>query len=275
MTLLLYIIIILAAAKLLLPLWVEVAKMAGHLEKNYRGQAIPQSMGAVFPPVLLLALGWARWAGLLPEELVVRTIIVALGLGVLGLLDDIWGNSASKGFGGHFRRLLFNGEVTTGLLKAVIGFLVAMWAVAGLPGFFLLMFWRAAIVALSANLVNLLDLRPGRSMKGFFLLSLIYVVWVRSEVGILLLFPLLLLSLVYFPWDLAGKGMLGDAGANVLGGVLGLVIVLTAAGIIQTLYLLLLLVTHLFAEKISLTQLIAANPLLRFLDNLGREQWEK
>ena len=275
MTLLIYIVVILAASLLLLPLWAEVLRMAGHMEMNYRGRVIPQSMGAVFPPVLLMASGWARWSGLISGDMLSRTLIVALGLGILGLLDDIWGDSHSKGFGGHFRSLLFNGEVTTGLLKAVVGFLIAIWAVAGLPGFFLLLFWRAAIVALSANLLNLLDLRPGRSMKGFFLLSLIYVALVPSEVAILLLFPLLLASLVYFPWDLAGKGMLGDAGANVLGGVLGLVIVLTASGAIQAAYLLLLVMTHLFAEKISFTQLIAANRLLRFLDNLGRQQWEK
>ena len=275
MTLMIYILLTLSATLLLLPLWTELLKIAGHLEHNYRGRAIPQSVGGVFPLVLFIALGWARWAELLPGDFVVRSLIVASGLGFLGLLDDIWGDGHSKGFSGHFRKLLFDGEVTTGLIKAIMGFVVALWAVIGLPGLFLLIFWRATIVALSANLLNLLDLRPGRSLKGFFLLSFIYVVLAPAEVSILLLFPLLLSSLVYFPWDLSGKGMLGDAGANVLGGVLGLVVVLTAPGTIQAAFFLLLLLTHLLAERISLTQLIAANPFLRFLDNLGREQWEK
>ncbi|MDW7652359.1 MAG: hypothetical protein SCM57_13620, partial [Bacillota bacterium] len=220
-----YLVVILAGSLIIIPLWADVLRMAGHLEPNYRGRAIPQSMGAIYTPVFILAAGWALWWGLVPADILLRALIVAVGMGLLGLVDDIWGDARAKGFAGHFRRLI-QGEVTTGLIKAAAGFLIAAWAVAGLPGFLLLLIWRASIVALSANLINLLDLRPGRSLKGFFLLSLLYAWRVPSETGITLLFPFLLASLVYLPWDLAGKGMLGDAGANVLGGMLGLAVVL-------------------------------------------------
>jgi hypothetical protein len=274
MTLVIYIVIIVAVSLVAVPLWGEILRSAGHLEVNYMGRAIPQSMGAIIPIVFLVAALWARWTGLLTIDLVVRMAIVVLGLGILGLLDDIWGDSRTKGFAGHFRQF-FKGEITTGLLKAVAGFLIALWAVAGLPGFFLLLLWRAIIVALSANLLNLLDLRPGRSLKGFFFLAILYAWLVPSETGILLLFPFLLASLVYFPWDLSGSGMLGDAGANVLGGALGLVVVLTAPAFFQVPYFLMLVIIHLVAEQISLSRLISHNPLLRFFDHLGRHEWEK
>lgn len=270
MTILIYMLIIIIASLLLIPLWADVLRLAGHLEVNYRGRAIPQSMGGIFAPVFLVAMAWARWTGLVPAAYIARMMIVVLGLGILGLVDDIWGDSRTKGFGGHFRVFIQEGRVTTGLLKAAAGFLISLWAVAGLPGFALLAVWRTIVVALSANLLNLLDLRPGRSLKGFFFLALLYAWLNPSEVGILLLFPFLLASLAYFPYDLAGKGMLGDAGSNMLGAALGLVVILTTPAALQVAYFFLLVAVHVLAERVSLTRLIANTPVLRFLDNLGR-----
>lgn len=270
MTTFFYITISVGVSLLLVPLWADMLRLAGHLQTNYCGRAIPQSMGGIFVPVFLVSAVWAQWTGIIPAAHLMRMVIVTVGLGILGLIDDIWGDERSRGFGGHFRAFVREGRVTTGLLKAAVGFLVSLWAVAGIPGFALLMLWRAALVALSANLHNLLDLRPGRSLKGFFFLSLLYVWLNPSETGILLLFPFLVVSLVYFPYDLGGKGMLGDAGSNVLGAALGLVIVLTAPIGLQLLFFLFLVGLHVLAERISLTRVIAATPILRFLDNLGR-----
>lgn len=275
MVLVIYIAIILAAALLFTPIWADIVQMAGHYQENYRGRQVPQSMGGILPPVFLVAAMWGRWTGLLATDMLLRMLIVTIGFGILGLLDDIWGDSHSKGFGGHIRRFVMQGQITTGLVKAVAGFLLAMWAVAGLPGFWGLIFWRAALVGLSSNLINLLDLRPGRSLKGFFLLSLLYAWQVPSEAGLLLLFPFLLAALVYFPRDLDASGMLGDIGSNVLGGALGLVVVLTAPGLLQVIYFLMLVIMHVLAERFSLTTTIAKTPILRFFDNLGRHEWEK
>lgn len=275
MPLFLYLLFTLAAAMLAVPLWADLLRLSGHLEMNYRGRSIPQSMGGVYAPVFLLAAGWAGWTGLVQADLLRRAVIVVLGLGITGLVDDIWGDAKTKGFSGHFRELLFRGRVTTGLTKAFAGLAVAFWAVAGLPGHFLLIVWRAVLVALSANLMNLLDLRPGRSLKSFFLLFLFYVWLVSAESGILLLFPLVLTSLVYFPWDLSGRGMLGDAGSNVLGGALGFAVVSTAPFSFQLLYMAALVGFHLLAERVSLTRMIEANSFLRFFDELGRRGWEK
>ncbi len=271
----LYLPVTLAAVVMLLPVWAELVKISGHMEANYRGRSVPQSMGGVLVPVFAASSAWALLTGLLPAGLLLRAAVTVAGFGLLGFADDIWGDGRSRGFGGHFRRLWRNGEVSTGVMKAVGGFLVAVWAVAGLPGFFLLLFWRAALVALSANLFNLMDLRPGRSLKVFFLCSLAYAFFVRSEPGILLLFPGLLTALACLPRDLNGSGMLGDAGANALGGLLGLVVVLTAPAAFHLTWFAVLVLVHGAAERVSLTEVIRSNPLLNYLDMLGRESYEK
>lgn len=270
----LYLLVCLAASYLLVPLWVEILKIIGHLQVNYRGEAIPQSMGTVYLPVFTLAAFFARWMGLLAGETANRALVAAFGFALLGFVDDIWGDGRARGFRGHLR-LLARGEVSTGFLKALGGLAVALWAVHGLSGIFPLLVFRAAILALSANFLNLLDLRPGRALKIFFLLSLIYAWQLRAETGLLLLFPLLITSLVLFPLDLQGKVMLGDAGANMLGALLGLAVVLEGTPIFSAVWLLALLLLHLLAEQFSLTKIIAANRLLRFFDMLGRDNWEK
>ncbi len=274
MVILAYIAIALAASLLLVPIFAATYNLLGHLQLNYAGEPVPQSMGSVLLPVYALAGGWALLTGILPSDMLLRAAIIVFGLGFIGLLDDMWGDSKARGFGGHFRRLLQFGEITTGVIKAAAGFLFSIWAVAGLPGFFLLLFLRAALVALTANFFNLLDLRPGRALKIFFLSSLLYAGLVGSEQGILLLFPVWVAALTYFPWDLRSWGMLGDAGANVLGGLLGLVVVLTVPFGLQAAFLLALVIFHLLAERMSLTEIIAANPLLHYLDMLGRKKWE-
>lgn len=275
MTILVYLVVIFVASLLLLPFWAELMRWGRHLEVNYRGRFIPQSMGGVYPLVFLLAAAWANRAGLISTEFLIRMMLVTVGLGVLGLVDDIWGNDRDKGFGGHLKRFFSYGQVSTGLLKAVAGFFLSLLAVAGLPGFFLLIFWRALMVALAANLLNLLDLRPGRSLKCFFLLALLYAGLAPSESGILLLFPFLLTSLVYLPKDLAEKGMLGDAGANALGGALGLTVVLTAPFTFQLVLFLLLLLLNIMAERVSFSRIIVSTPILHFFDNLGIKNGDK
>ncbi len=269
-----YIAIALTASLLLVPFFAATYNLLGHTQLNYAGKNVPQSMGSVVLPVYALAGGWALLTGILPSGMLLRASVIVFGLGFTGLIDDMWGDSQARGFGGHFRRLLQFGEITTGVTKAVAGFLFSIWAAAGLPGSFLFLFWRAAFIALTANFFNLLDLRPGRALKIFFLFSLLYAWLIGSEQGILLLFPVWVAALTYFPWDLRSWGMLGDAGANVLGGLLGLVIVLTVPFQFQAAFILALVLFHLLAERMSLTEIIAENSLLNYFDLLGRKKWE-
>ena len=271
MSKLFYLFLIVMSAAVVVPCWSKFARHAGLIARNYRGQAIPQSMGLIFIFTYLPAALWALISQLITSGLIRRTFMITIGLGILGFIDDFWGASQVKGLRGHFSSLL-KGKITTGLLKAIGGYIICFLAVKSLPDSNLpLNIWRAALVALTANLLNLFDLRPGRALKVFFLLSILFLQQIQSEEMILLLFPFLFTALVFFPWDLAGRGMLGDSGANLLGGVLGLMALESTSFWLQFSFFCLLLFVHFLTEKVSLTQMIKRNRLLSFLDNLGRQ----
>ena len=92
--------------------------------------------------------------------------LAAVGFGLFGLLDDLAGSTARRGYRGHVGALR-QGELTTGLLKLVGGGLVAVvvawpWAEGSLPD----LVGAALVVALAANLGNLLDRAPGPGRQG-------------------------------------------------------------------------------------------------------------
>jgi type IV secretory pathway TrbD component len=74
--------------------------------------------------------------------------------------------------------------------------------------------------------------------------------------------------LMVLPIDRAGKGMLGDTGSNLLGGVVGTALAIGLPLWMQATLTLALLLFHLWAERHSLTDYIERHPLLRTLDRL-------
>jgi hypothetical protein len=216
--------------------------------------------------------------------------VAALGAGALGALDDLAGDSRSKGLRGHLGALA-RGEVTTGAVKiaglAATGLLAAALAdrgsrrVHGLPGGAAGRTGRApaaaptaldtlvggAVVAGSANLLNLLDLRPGRALKATVLAGALTATHPRAEVGAAaaagaaaaLLGP-----------DLAGETMLGDTGANSAGALLGTALVARTGRRGRLTALAVLAGLTLASEKVSFTRVIESTPGLRELDALGR-----
>jgi UDP-N-acetylmuramyl pentapeptide phosphotransferase/UDP-N-acetylglucosamine-1-phosphate transferase len=64
--------------------------------------------------------------------------------------------------------------------------------------------------------------------------------------------------------------MLGDAGANVLGGVLGLAVVLECSRTTRNIVLVVLIALNLASELVSFSRVIDRVPPLRWLDRLGR-----
>jgi UDP-N-acetylmuramyl pentapeptide phosphotransferase/UDP-N-acetylglucosamine-1-phosphate transferase len=197
-------------------------------------------------------------------------LIVTLGLGALGLLDDLAGEGESGGFRGHLSAL-GRGRLTTGSLKLFGGAAVAVAAVYGprsdTPGRLLA---DAALVALMANLANLFDRAPGRLLKvsglGFVVLAVatgapaeLVAVAVTVGAGLALVVP-----------DLREELMVGDVGANVLGAALGVGVVVATSPTTRNVVLVVVAALNLVSERISFSALIDRTPPLRALDHLGR-----
>jgi UDP-GlcNAc:undecaprenyl-phosphate/decaprenyl-phosphate GlcNAc-1-phosphate transferase len=118
------------------------------------------------------------------------------------------------------------------------------------------------LIALAANTINLLDLRPGRALFAFFCLA----------TPVAFTFPDLIISpllgaLREVPDDTKGKAMLGDTGANLLGAVAGLALVVAMPAWARLLILALLITLNLVAERVSLSQKIQTTPWLRWIDS--------
>jgi hypothetical protein len=241
---------------------------AGVVRPNYRGREIPGAGGLAF------ALGPLAAAGAAAATADFRALplaIVGLAAGIMaavGLADDVFGARGVKGLFGHLR-CLARGRLTTGGLKAITGGVIGLavgWSMAypSVPEALL----NAALIAMSANLVNLLDLRPGRALKGFLLLALVAVA--ADGLAVYLVAPIGIIALAFAPLDLGGRAMMGDAGANALGIAAGIALAaaLPLGGRLACVAV--LAGIHLYSERHSLSDLIARVPALRRLDRLGR-----
>lgn len=242
---------------------------------NVRGVDVPVAVGVLLPVVLvaaaaLLVLGERLdWVQL--DDGALRTAVAAAtGFGLLGLLDDLAGDATSKGFSGHLRALGTR-RLTTGAVKLFGGGAVAVLvASAGSderPGRLLA---DAALIALAANLANLLDRAPGRVAK----VALVSAVPIAFAAGVddRLVGPVVVIgATLALLWpDLREQLMLGDTGANVVGATLGLAVVLTTAASTRTIVLGALLALNLASEGVSFSRVIDRTPPLRALDRLGR-----
>lgn len=266
------------AARLLWVLLRPVLSQPALLRANWRDRAVPTAVGIVLPLAVVVvecgrvvagSVGWG------PEDLSpARTAVVAavLGLGLVGLVDDLTGGDDARGFRGHLLELA-RGRLTTGGVKVFGGAAVALLAVAvasqgrsSAPR----LLADAALVALAANLGNLLDRRPGRATKAGLAAYVALAVGTRAEdvlVGVAVVAgagAALLLD------DLRERLMLGDSGANALGGAVGLGVVLACAPATRTAVLVGVAACNLLSEAVSFSRVIDAVPPLRALDRWGR-----
>jgi UDP-N-acetylmuramyl pentapeptide phosphotransferase/UDP-N-acetylglucosamine-1-phosphate transferase len=213
-------------------------------------------------------------------------VTVGAAAGAVGFYDDIVGarpeQKAAKGFAGHLAALR-EGRVTSGLVK------IAGVGAAGLTAAALLaadprvrahpgrrsvgagrkvtdVLLGAGVVAGTANLVNLLDLRPGRAIKASLLIGAPLAVGrgaglVTGPLGA---------GAALLPADLGEEIMLGDAGANALGGLLGVALIARTGPVGRAVALTVLAALTAASEKVSFTKVIQDTPVLRDLDMLGR-----
>ena len=232
---------------------------------NHRGEAVTLLEGPA------IAAGLAAAAALAPGltgRVRAAGVVASVGAGGLGAYDDLAGSGDRRGLRGHLGALL-HGELTSGSVKIVgIGATgLAAAALAGRRGTGLVL--AGGVVAATANLVNLLDLRPGRALKAGLILALLD--GRRGGDSARLAAVAAGSALVVLPADLGERTMLGDAGANALGAVLGLAAVPADAGPARLAgRLAALTALTLASEKVSFTKVIEATPGLRELDRLGR-----
>jgi UDP-N-acetylmuramyl pentapeptide phosphotransferase/UDP-N-acetylglucosamine-1-phosphate transferase len=183
-----------------------------------------------------------------------------LGAAAVGAFDDLAGSSEHRGFRGHLAALR-DGRITSGSVKiAGIGMAGLLTAAALRPRRPVDLLLGGALVAGTANLLNLLDLRPGRALKAGALLAV-----AADQPGIGGACAALL------PGDLGERTMLGDAGANALGALLGAALADRWRGRGSRAAAVAFLVALTAAsEVVSYSAVIDATPPLRWLDQLGR-----
>ena len=269
------------------------------MRTNVDGRRVPVVLGW---PLLMGALGgigcvaaWSEWShasssvglgyrhflgvfeeGLhwIPRQLLLGAALLLMVMFVAGWWDDQRGDERPRGFVGHLGAL-GGGALTGGVIKLLAGGIVGLGtAVLLLRGFQSL---RAVvvitlIVALAANLLNLLDRAPGRAGKSFLLIALPLAVF-GDPLWRIVAAGAIGAAAAILPLDLKARGMLGDAGANPLGALLGLGLVVAFAGSFRALVLvaLILLALNLASEKWSFSAVIERTPWLARLDHLGRK----
>ena len=126
------------------------------------------------------------------------------------------------------------------------------------------------MLVLSTHLFNLLDLRPGRALKVFVLLGAGLVRGQRRRAPLRSLGLLAGPTLVAGVFDLRERAMLGDTGANLLGALAGLWLVLTLSLVRRLVVLAALVATTAYGELRSISALVERKPWLRRLDCWGR-----
>jgi hypothetical protein len=237
---------------------------------NHRGEPVTLLEGPALTVASVAVL--ATGPGLAPR---IRAALAVAGAGsaAFGGYDDLAGSGSRRGFRGHLGALA-QGEVTTGAVKlggiGATGLMSAM-LVGGGPADVAV---NAGLVAGGANLLNLFDLRPGRALKVALAGGTLLAARARGGPSAAGALPAVAAPLgaavALLPEDLGERAMLGDAGANALGALLG---VAAAASLSRPARLALLAaITGLTAasEVVSFTAVIERTPVLRWLDMLGR-----
>ena len=240
------------------------------MRTNHAGMNVTLAEGPIAVAALLAGAGVDRLLDSSGQRSLAMAV-ASLGSGLVGAYDDLYGSAHAKGFRGHLRALR-SGELTSGTIKVLGVGLSAATAAAlvqrsrpgcpkpvcrALDGLL-----DTGLIAATANLTNLLDLRPGRAAKAIILLgSGLIGFGAAPPVGA---------AAGSLPTDLAGQSMLGDCGANALGAAVGTAAAQALSRRFRLLALVSVVALNLVSERVSFTAVIERTPLLRRLDLLGR-----
>ncbi len=252
-----------------LPKVLAMLSRANVLCENFKSELIPVSVGIIFVFVQVTTLGALQIFFGLNEKFNLIYLTGFIFIGFLGLLDDLTGEKKIKGLKGHIKAF-FKGVLTTGALKAFFGFFISLVVSSYISNSVIDFIINSLLIGLFTNFINLFDLRPGRAAKVFFVISLVFIMTNFRNHNNYILFSFWGILIPYIILDLKGKVMMGDVGSNTLGFTLGIYAATSFSPMIKDIILILLIVFHIIAEKVSFSKIIDNNRFLRFLDNIGR-----
>jgi UDP-GlcNAc:undecaprenyl-phosphate/decaprenyl-phosphate GlcNAc-1-phosphate transferase len=240
------------------------------IRTNHSGASVTLAEGPIAIGALLVGAGIDRLLDRSGRRSL-PVVVAGVGSGAVGAYDDLLGTTQAKGFRGHLRALR-SGEVTSGMIKIIGVGLSAAAAAAliqrtgpncpkpvcrALDGML-----DTALIAATANLTNLLDLRPGRAAKAIILLG---AGLLGSGAA-----PVVGVAAGSLPTDLAARSMLGDCGANALGAAVGTAAAQSLRRPFRLLAFGAVAALNVASELVSFTEVIERTPPLRRLDQLGR-----
>jgi UDP-N-acetylmuramyl pentapeptide phosphotransferase/UDP-N-acetylglucosamine-1-phosphate transferase len=244
--------------------------------RNHRDEPVTLLEGPAYVAGVLGAVGLASGTG---RRLRAAALLATAGAAALGAYDDLGGNGTRRGLRGHLTALA-HGEVSTGAVKVLglAGFGLAAGALlhpaggpaglGGRAGRLVDVASSGALIAGTANLVNLLDLRPGRALKAVAALGLL-TAGAGAEPARLAA-AVTGSALAALPADLGERAMLGDTGANAAGALLGVAWAARLPRPGRLLALAGVTALTLASERVSFTAVIERTPALAALDRLGR-----
>jgi UDP-GlcNAc:undecaprenyl-phosphate/decaprenyl-phosphate GlcNAc-1-phosphate transferase len=230
--------------------------------RNYRDREVSLLLGPAVGAGVIAGVAAAQPAG------AGWAILAVSSSALVGGYDDLYGDRHAKGLRGHLKALR-EGRLTTGMVK--LGVMSATAALASRcrqqdlvdAGI------GTILVAGGANLVNLLDLRPGRAAKATLLMAAGLGCSSGGETRRLASVAAGA-SVAVLPLDLGERAMLGDAGASALGALLGWSASVSGSRGRRFALAVGVVALTVASERVSFSAVIDRNRGLRALDLLGR-----
>jgi len=258
--------------------WLSDMRRSGLARENYRGRRVAFPAGTVLVACSLIALAPLAVlddradVDLLDPDLR-RWAVYVLGVVLLGLIDDALGRGAEaatpRGWRGHAQALA-SGRFSTGAIKAIGALALAAYATSGLGQRDFAYVADLALLLLTTNLFNLLDLRPGRVEKVYFVLLAALCIGALTAAPIELLGIFIGPVLIGAVYTLRERAMLGDTGSNLVGALAGISLLVTLGQTGVYVALGIVVALNIYGEFRSISRTIDGVPLLRSLDSIGR-----
>jgi UDP-N-acetylmuramyl pentapeptide phosphotransferase/UDP-N-acetylglucosamine-1-phosphate transferase len=239
----------------------EAAADPSWQRRNYRDREVTLLLG----PAVVAGTAVGMASGSSRSRLGATAAVAAVG--AIGAYDDRYGDAHAKGLRGHLEALRA-GRVTTGMAKMLTMGAIAA-ALAPRRSRLLDRALGTALIAGGANLVNLLDLRPGRAAKVTSAAAIVLsrvgerparcAAAAAGSAAAVALVP-----------DVREQAMLGDCGASTLGAALGWSLAARQSRLTRLVGAAVIVAATLASERVSFSAVIDEHPVLRRLDALGR-----